>query len=714
MQSFAIEQGALAVPAAQSTGGPALGQAAQLQLQQAPTLAAIPDNRAEDATMKALFKLGGDALAPLVQEEAQRQFMVGVGKAMEGKALKEIVDEQPWYTNIFGPSNASTGARVYTKQAQVAQFVADVQNRMPELVKQPTSELQKYAYGSLKSLMTGDAMADGMITQEVTEKFAPLFASHAKGHYEYVQKEAYGAQQGAWSAIGKSFNKAAAEEATSGMMGPGAVEAQFGNVLKDLQPFPGQSDESYERGLSEFLVSQAAEGNYHTIKRLRALGLVDNIKDGSRRAEVERAINAGATRAVQNAVPQLVKDMVANTLNLSQDADGFLAARASINARAAAITGVDDAKVYPDASTDNDLLGWLSRKNAAEASGTKARADAAQESMWEQVAAEALKQGVAKQAIANGSTKADYVQRAADRDFLEASKQGPAAMADVINRSKDFEFQAANTYFANTLNRAEYDSNFGIAAETVALLPDKSVLGKYLSPEQTRKLLAYNRLTQSGSGGKGMEPAIAFQIANSPIAEMAGGFLPSKVAGQSKAVRAAVKDKFGGWFSDDIDEASMRMAERVTGSYMKTLGAETDDETAAGIALNEAIKTAGLQQVGKRLLIAANPRDSQLKDLIGFGERDTSEAFESIIADIAKANGLSGFDNYQLIRRPDQKDGGKTRAAVYLDAYTDDGRRINAVITSDRLKERAEAGFTTRHNTRSKRDTGILPITKPN
>lgn len=712
MQSFAIEQGALAVPAAQSTGGPVMGQAGQLQLQQAPLAAAIPDNRAEDATMKALFKLGAASLQPLVQEEAQRQFMVGVGKAMEGQALKQIVDEQPWYTQIFGPSNAATGARVYTKQAQVAQFVADAQNRMPELVKQPTSELQKYAYGSLKSLMTGDAIADGMITQEVTEKFAPLFASHAKGHYEHVQKEAYSAQQGAWSAIGKNFNSAAVA-AADGKTKPEEIDAQFGNLLNDLQPFPGQPDESYERGLSEFLVSQAAEGNYHTIKRLRALGVVGGIKDGSRRAEVERAFDAGAARAVQKAIPQLVKDMVGNTLNLSQDADGFLAERARINARAAQITGVDDAKVYPDASTDNDLLGWLSRKNAAEASGQKAKLDAAQESMWEQVAAEALKQGVAKQAIANGSTKADYVQRAADKAFLEASKQGPAAMADVMNRSKDFEFQAANTYFANALNRAEYDSNFGIAAETVALLPDKAVLGKYLSPEQTRKLLAFNRLTQSGGGGKGMEPAIAFQIANSPIAEMAGGFLPSKVAGQSKAVRAAVKDKFGGWFSDDIDEASMRMAERVTGSYMKTLGAETDDETAAGIALNEAVKTAGLQQVGKRLLIAANPRDSQLKDLIGFGDRDTSEAFESIIADIAKANGLRGFDNYQLIRRPDQKDGGKTRAAVYLDAYTDDGRRINAVITSDRLKERAEANFTARHNTRSKRDTGILPITQP-
>lgn len=694
MQTYSAEA-RQAVPVA-DLGGPNLSQNSQgVPLTTAINPVAIPDNRQSDATMKALLGLGASALAPLVQEEAQRQFMVGVGKAMEGQALKEIVDEQPWYTQIFAPSNAATGARMYTKQAQVAKFVGDVQAKMPELVKQGSGEVQKYAYSALKGLMTGDAIADGIITQEVTEKFGPLFAQHAKGHYEHVQNEAYGAQQGAWGSLGKNFNEQAKAVVKDPMAQP-ALDAQFGNLLRDLSPFPGQPEDSYEKGMTEFLVGQAAAGNYHTIKRLRALGVVDGIKDGTRKATVERAINAGAQGAVAAAVPELAQDMAANYFNLSQDAPGFLAARAALNAKAAALTGVDDAKIYADAATDNDLIAWMGRKQSAQGKiDTEAHA-AANAQVLDALAEAALDNGNAKQLISDGVLKAETVSRAASRKMLTALSKGPVEIAKVLGSSTDYEMQSANTYFSNALNTREYNSNYGAAAEAVHLLQGKArgAVAKYISPDEMTKLEAYNTLIARDASGKPtMEPSVAYQIANNPIARAASSRLPVEVTGRNEAIRAAVKDKYTSWiFPNSVDKASLKMAERVTSGSMNALGSNTDDETAAAYALERAVSTSGLQQVGKRLLVAANPRDKPLHSLIGFGEGDTAAAFDSVMDEIAKGVGASEFDDYQLIRLPD-RDG---RAQVHLDAYVD-GKRVNTIITSDRLKDRATAQFKEKH-----------------
>ncbi|RPA32810.1 hypothetical protein EGC79_20400 [Shewanella vesiculosa] len=101
------------------------GQARQVQ-------AAQPD-----PTMAALMKLGGNLLAPAVKREQETQFMQGMQRAAEGEAVKEIVDEQPWYSKVFGATSLVDGARTYTAAAKAASIATDLDSRMPEIAKRP-------------------------------------------------------------------------------------------------------------------------------------------------------------------------------------------------------------------------------------------------------------------------------------------------------------------------------------------------------------------------------------------------------------------------------------------------------------------------------------------------------------------------------------------------------------------------------------------------
>src|SRR5262245_48675219 len=82
------------------------------------------DTGINGATVDALLKMGSDVLQPQIKAAAQQQFMEGVQRASTGEAVKDIVESQPWYTQVFGPSSAVAGARAYTVATQVAGFGA--------------------------------------------------------------------------------------------------------------------------------------------------------------------------------------------------------------------------------------------------------------------------------------------------------------------------------------------------------------------------------------------------------------------------------------------------------------------------------------------------------------------------------------------------------------------------------------------------------------
>lgn len=96
---------------------------------------------ADEKTSKALFGFAETLLGPVAKDLAERKFLEGVQRAASGEALTSIVNEQPWYSKIFGPASAVEGARQYSLDAQAAKFDAEVQRRMPELRTTSPDEL---------------------------------------------------------------------------------------------------------------------------------------------------------------------------------------------------------------------------------------------------------------------------------------------------------------------------------------------------------------------------------------------------------------------------------------------------------------------------------------------------------------------------------------------------------------------------------------------
>ena len=87
-------------------------------------------NEGGDKTAAAIFGFAETLLKPVAAEVAERKFLEGVQRAASGEALTQIVNGQPWYSKIFGPSSAVEGARQYSLDAQAAKFDAAVQARV--------------------------------------------------------------------------------------------------------------------------------------------------------------------------------------------------------------------------------------------------------------------------------------------------------------------------------------------------------------------------------------------------------------------------------------------------------------------------------------------------------------------------------------------------------------------------------------------------------
>lgn len=153
------------------------GQARQVQ-------AAQPD-----PTMAALMKLGGSLLAPAVKREQEAQFMQGVVRASQEEAIKEIVDEQPWYSKLFGSTSLVDGARAQTSQSKAYSVMATMEADMANLRKLDSKAMAAYSQKLLADTAnTGDAATDQLIRSSVLQALPTTLKAQAKEHLRYQQE----------------------------------------------------------------------------------------------------------------------------------------------------------------------------------------------------------------------------------------------------------------------------------------------------------------------------------------------------------------------------------------------------------------------------------------------------------------------------------------------------------------------------------------------
>lgn len=673
MATFALDPGAPVTP--QQSAGMQAAPARVSSVGPSPMgVSSLPGpDQGAARTSELLLKMGGEVLAPKIAEAKQAQFQAGLQRAMAGEAVADIVADQPWYTQIFGPSSAAQGARAYAVAQRVAQFGADMERQMPKLAEQGPEALNASITKLMTDLRTGDPLADAAIQAQMVDQMAPLYKRHAKEHYLYQQRQASEAQVNSWLSQGAAYQqraKAAAQGDKS--VSAADVQADFERLLGSMGAFADQSDESYDRNVAGFLEMSAGQGNYHVIQAFRKNGLFDGLPP-EQRQRLEQVFRSQGARALQEVLPQLAVETAMFTKDMTQNPALIPQRAAELNAKAAALSGVpvEYAQLIPAVQLDNIAGSVLT---------AQARAAAAQ-------AQDGLKMAVAQQALTSPAGAGAYIQTGvADEKAVEAAalqmwgQLDAPGRAALLNRNPGVKLGAIAATLQAALNTDKDTPGLQQAAAVFQGL-DATQKGAYFSEAQVKLL---NRYVAYGGG----EGAWATARVAVPLAQ---DLLSAGEKGEvAKAVRSWAEKKNETWYyRNTVDDQSLRTIEAVIGRSVKDRGL-MDLDTSVQAALGRAVDQGQLQILGKHAIIGDGRGQQPLQQLFAqnrgagpVGPTAAADAFEAVLSERAAALGAK-LDTYTIMRQPDVR--GEARFLVTLWA---NDREETIRLTSEEIRARA-------------------------
>lgn len=261
----------------------------------APTIR-IPQ-ASEDRTLQALMKFGEDQIAPELAKARDRRFIQGVQKAASGQAMAEIVNEQPWYTKIFGEGPVVEGAQAYNVQAKTEQWAQAQEREMGKLAQQSPEAVPSYLMASMDAHLTGDPATDSLIKANMVKSVPSLIKQHTKAYYKGQQEKIAESQINAMLTAGQSIQIGA--QADPGMVDPQDMDNRKLNQLATWTPASFQDQDSYDRATKTVIQLHAEAGDFHALRNLRDAGVIGHMK-AEDRLKVEQTINRfGAYHASQ-------------------------------------------------------------------------------------------------------------------------------------------------------------------------------------------------------------------------------------------------------------------------------------------------------------------------------------------------------------------------------------------------------------------------------
>jgi hypothetical protein len=327
-----------------------------------------------DATMSALMKLGEGIIQPKLEEARTAAFVQGMQKAAQGQAITEIVDEQPWYSKLFGSTSLVDGARAYTASSKAASASAEMEAKMPELRKLGANEFATYATQEITRQQTGDPATD-MLAKQLANTLPAVMKGQAKAHLVYQQEQFVNSIGSAQTA---AFANLGVVDAASRQSGATRDEADvLGAAIQasDVLVQPAEMDkETYDKVLSKSAVAAISGGNFAAYTLLKNTGKLASM-DSTQAYYVERAYHAASSQA-KTKVPYEFLDKVAEFQTLGRNPEStpasIIEAAKAINVEYANMTG-DPAKFLGDASTVQELRQLREYNDARTESLRKAR-----------------------------------------------------------------------------------------------------------------------------------------------------------------------------------------------------------------------------------------------------------------------------------------------------------------------------------------------------
>jgi hypothetical protein len=227
----------------------------------------------------------------------QENFMAGMQAAAAGKAVKEIADEAPWYSTLFGEADAVEGARQYSALTRSSEAISTMERELPETRKLGADAARKHYVERMNGAMTGDTPTDSAIMQSMVKQMPHVLTSQAKAHYGYQQEVATANEATAFAA-GATLLRDRAATLARDPDSPSAREAwdaTTGEFIRSIQPVNGRDITSWRDSITSNIRGLAAQGNFYAVNALRDKGLIEAMSPDQQR-QIESAVEAGEAR----------------------------------------------------------------------------------------------------------------------------------------------------------------------------------------------------------------------------------------------------------------------------------------------------------------------------------------------------------------------------------------------------------------------------------
>lgn len=292
--AFNTPRGAPVLPAAQATLSSAriIGGDIGSQTKGTGVAPARPN-----AVLETIVKLSDGVAATQIRKKQTELFFTGMQRAAHGEAVKDIAQEQPWYSKLFGDSDVVEGARAYTGHTLAQTTISAMEDDMPNIRSMTQPEANQYFIKQIEAAQTGDMATDIAVMQSFTRSMPALMRRQAKEHYGWQQERAVAAQTGSFRASADRLQAAGAGLAKD----PSSESAQRDYqettdlFLQSIAPVQNQDPKGYTEMVADNMVALANDGKLHAVTALQKKGVAD-ILTADQHSRVTKAIAAGETK----------------------------------------------------------------------------------------------------------------------------------------------------------------------------------------------------------------------------------------------------------------------------------------------------------------------------------------------------------------------------------------------------------------------------------
>lgn len=267
----------------------------------------IPDT-GNNGTFAALAKLADGVIQPLIERERTAAYVRGMQRAAQGEAITEIVDEQPWFSQLFGATSLVDGARAYTASAKAASVAADMEAKMPDLRKLSASEFGDYATKAITTQTTGDATTDMLITQQLSTTLPAVMKGQAKAHMRFQQEQLETSIQSSQESTFALLGTVDAESRKPGATRDSSdvLETTLSTAKTVFAKPAEMKQELHDKLLGESAIKAISGGNFAVYNLLKDSGKLAQLEP-QMAYNVNRTYQQASTQAKLNVPDQLLQ-----------------------------------------------------------------------------------------------------------------------------------------------------------------------------------------------------------------------------------------------------------------------------------------------------------------------------------------------------------------------------------------------------------------------